>query len=242
MIFPIGDTQVVGGYKPYFTYLFLAFNILFFVFQLSQPGALICELGTIPNDIVNGKGYITLLTSMFMHGGWMHLIGNMLFLWVFADNIEATVGNFNFLIFYLLGGIVASGIHIWFNVGVGDLINCCQPCVGGMDCAGQVTACTGSIPSVGASGAIAAVLGAYLVLFPKSQIKVLVLFFFRSFQMPALWFLGIWIIMQLVSGIAALGPMTAATSGVAWWAHIGGFFFGVLAGFFGREQKQRHIV
>ncbi len=241
MIFPIGDTQVEGGYKPYFTYLFLGLNILIFLLQLTHPNAFICEFGAIPNDIANGRGYLTLLTSMFMHGGWMHLIGNMLFLWVFADNIEATVGNFNFLAFYLLGGLAASAIHIWFNIG-GELANCCMPCGGGLDCAGAVSACPGSIPSVGASGAIAAVLGAYLVMFPKSKIKVLVVYFFRSFQMPAIWFLGIWIGMQLISGMAALGPVTAATSGVAWWAHIGGFFFGVLAGFFARPKPAQQVV
>ncbi len=231
MIFPIGDDQVQGGAKPIFSYTFIALNVLFFFVQLSYPNALICELGSIPNEIANGQDYYTLFTSMFMHGGWMHLIGNMLFLWVFADNIEATIGNFNFVLFYLMGGLAASAAHILLSVG-GDpaiLANCCEICRE-VSCAGQVQACPGSIPSVGASGAISAVLGAYLVMFPKSKVKVLVVYFFRSFRIAAFWFLGFWIVQQLFSGFASLGPESAATSGVAWWAHIGGFAFGVVAG------------
>ncbi|MEM1323884.1 MAG: rhomboid family intramembrane serine protease, partial [Bacteroidota bacterium] len=152
MIFPIGDDQVRGGAKPIFSYGFIVLNILFFFVQLSQPGNLVCELGAIPNEIVNGQDYYTLFTSMFMHGGWMHLIGNMLFLWVFADNIEATIGNFNFLIFYLMGGLAASAAHILLSYGdPAALINCCSVCAD-FDCSGQTAICPGSIPSVGASG------------------------------------------------------------------------------------------
>ncbi|MEM9918730.1 MAG: rhomboid family intramembrane serine protease [Bacteroidota bacterium] len=242
MIFPVGDDQVQGGAKPIFSYTFLVLNVLFFFFQLSQPGALICEFGAIPNEIVNGQDYLTLFTSMFMHGGWMHLIGNMLFLWVFADNIEATIGNINFLVFYLLGGLAAHFAHIYFNTGL-ELIDCCQPCnVSGFHCTEGVRACPGAIPTVGASGAISAVLGAYLVMFPKSKVKVLVVYFFSTFRVAAIWFLGFWIIQQLVSGFAALGPETAATDGVAWWAHIGGFIFGVIAGFIARSSAKGSLV
>lgn len=230
MIFPIGDDQVKGGAKPYFSYGFLVLNVLFFFVQLSFPNALICEFGSIPNEILNGEDWFTLITSMFMHGGWMHLIGNMLFLWVFADNIEATVGNFTFAFFYIMGGLAASAAHILLSGGGGEMIDCCAVCAQ-VPCPGNLSACPGSIPSVGASGAISAVLGAYLVLFPKSKVKVLVIYFFSSFRVPALYFLGFWIVQQLFSGFAALGPETAATSGVAWWAHIGGFAFGVIAGF-----------
>lgn len=239
MIFPIGDDQVKGGYKPIFSYSFIAINVLVFLLQSSVPGALICEYGSIPAEIVNGQDYYTLITSTFMHGGWMHLIGNMLFLWVFADNIEATVGNIPFFIFYFLGGFAASAAHIWLGAGWGiDPTNCCSPCAG-IPCVGEgVVACAGSIPSVGASGAISAVLGAYLVMFPHSKVKMLVIYFFRSFKIPALWFLLFWIGQQLLSGFMALGPESAQTSGVAWWAHIGGFVFGVVAGFFaGGRQK-----
>jgi len=236
MIFPIGDDQVQGGAKPIVSYTFLGLNILLWFFQLSVPGNMICEWGSIPNEIVNGQDYYTLFTSMFMHGGWMHLIGNMLFLWVFADNIEAVIGNVNFFFFYVLGGLAASAAHIFLSAGGNELVDCCHVCASAIQCDGSIPACAGSIPSVGASGAISAVLGAYLVMFPKSKVKVLVVYFFRSFHVAAIWFLGFWIGQQLLSGFASLGPETAATAGVAWWAHIGGFFFGVIAGFFARDK------
>lgn len=233
MIFPIGDTQVKGGYFPYATYAFIAINVLAFLYQLSFPNNLVCEYGSVPNDIANGEGYITLLTSTFMHGGWMHLIGNMLFLWVFGDNIEATVGNIPFIGFYLLGALAASGLHIMLSNGTGmDLTACCNLCDG---CPKGSALCPGSIPSVGASGAISAILGAYLVMFPKSKVKTLVFYFFV--QIPAYVFLGFWIGQQLLSGFASLGPEAAASGGTAWWAHIGGFVFGVIAGFFARDSK-----
>ncbi|MFK7809519.1 MAG: rhomboid family intramembrane serine protease [Saprospiraceae bacterium] len=236
MIFPIGDDQVKGGAFPLFSYAFIVLNVLAFFYQLQFPNALVCEYGSIPNEIVNGQDYYTLFTSTFMHGGWMHLIGNMLFLWVFADNIEATVGNIPFVVFYFLGGLAASFAHIYFSYDLtNEMANCCNVCGnGGIRCTEGIRACSGSIPSVGASGAISAVLGAYLVMFPKSKVKVLVVYFFRSFKVPALYFLGFWIIQQLISGFASLGPETAQTDGVAWWAHIGGFVFGVVAGFFAR--------
>ncbi len=239
MIFPIGDDQVQGGAKPIFSYTFIVLNVLMFLYQFSIPGNLVCEWGSIPYEIVHGKDYFTLMTSMFMHGGWMHLIGNMLFLWVFADNIEATVGNLPFLLFYVMGGLAASAAHIFFNMG--DPMNCCDPCevINGVKCIGDLPACAGAIPCVGASGAISAVLGAYLVMFPYSKVKVLVVYFFRSFKVPALFFLGFWIVQQLISGFASLGPETAATSGVAWWAHIGGFVFGVAAGFFAKTTNEK---
>ena len=234
MIFPIGDDQVRGGYKPIFSYAFIGINIIVFLMQYSIPGNLICEYGAIPYKVVHEGDYLTLITSMFMHGGWMHLIGNMMFLWVFADNIEATVGNLNFVIFYFLGGLAASATHIYFGGGAGAITeNCCMICNQGIQCQGEnVRACAGGIPSVGASGAIAAVMGAYLVMFPHSKIKMFVVYFFSSFKVPAILFLLFWIGQQLLSGFAALGPQTAETSGVAWWAHIGGFVFGVIAGFF----------
>jgi len=210
MVFPIGDDQVRGGAFPIFSYAFIAINVLIFLYQSTLVGDelhnFIMEYGSIPAETTNGEDYFTLFTSMFLHGGWMHLIGNMLFLWVFADNIEQIIGNVHFVLFYFVGGLAAHAAHIFFNWD-------------------------SSIPTVGASGAISAVLGAYLVMFPASKIKILVLIFFRSFRIPALLFLGFWIAQQLFSGFASLGPATAETAGVAWWAHIGGFAFGVLAGF-----------
>lgn len=238
MIFPIGDEQVKGGYFPIVSYTFIALNIIAFLFQLSFPNALVCEYGCIPNQIASGQDYITLLTSMFMHGGWMHLIGNMLFLWVFADNIEATVGNIPFLAFYLLGGLAASLAHIYLSYDASAaLADCCNVCGnGGIRCVDGLPTCSGSVPSVGASGAISAALGAYLVMFPKSKVKIFVVYIFRSFHIPAIFCISVWFIMQIIPGLSSLGGEAGASGGVAWWAHIGGFAFGIVAGFFARDK------
>jgi len=210
MFFPIGDDQVNGGYKPYFSYLLMSVNILIFIFEVNLPqgqlAGFMSEYGAIPNEITQGQDLYTLFSSMFLHGSWMHLIGNMVFLWVFADNIEAIFGNFNFLGFYLLGGIIASMSHI-------------------------LSGPESMVPSLGASGAIAAVLGTYIVLFPLSKVKVLFLLWF--IRMPAYLFLGIWIVQQLINGVGSLNAINGG--GVAWWAHIGGFVFGVLIGLYARK-------
>ncbi len=210
MIFPIGDDQVKGGHFPFFSYGFIVLNVVIYFMQTSSGTGLL-EYAAVPANIMAGEDYLTLLTSIFMHGSLMHLIGNMLFLWVFADNIEATVGSFSFLGFYLLGGLIASAAHIGFNM-------------------------SSMIPTLGASGAISAVLGAYLVVFPKSRVKVF--FFFLFFRLPAFIFLGFWIIQQFISANAA--HQGVGGDGVAWWAHIGGFIFGVLAGYFIRKSKYRY--
>ncbi len=206
MIFPIGDDQVKGGYTPWFSYSFIVLNILFFLYKFSlnieQQEGFDLYFGAIPVEITNGQDLFTLVTSMFVHGDWWHLIGNMLFLWVFADNIEATVGNLKFLLFYLGGGFVAVFAHIWFNLG-------------------------SEMPMVGASGAISAVMGAYLVMFPTSRIKLLFLVF--PFRITAWIFLGIWIIQQWTYGASSLA--SGMGGGVAWWAHIGGFAIGLVFGF-----------
>ena len=209
MFFPIGDDQVKGGHYPTLSYTFIALNIAVFLYQLQFPDALVGEFGSVPAATVRGENLLTLFTSMFLHGGWAHLIGNMVFLWVFADNIEATIGSTRFLLFYLAGGLAAHAAHIYFNW-------------------------YSTVPTIGASGAIAAVMGAYLVMFPTSRIKVW--FFFLIFRMPAIFFLGFWIAMQWISGTASLEVNTAQSGGTAWWAHIGGFAFGVLAGFYFRFQ------
>lgn len=234
MIFPIGDDQVQGGYKPIFSYLFIGINVLVFLFQMTVPGNLVCDFGFVPNEFAQGQDMITILTSAFLHGGWMHLIGNMLFLWVFADNIEATIGNIPFVIFYLLGAFVATLVHYYFSAGDVIIQGCCNICeMGGVACPGvnegTTPLCPGTIPTVGASGAISAVLGGYLVMFPKSRIKLIFIIFFKTFRITAIFFLGFWIIQQLISGFGSLGAATSG--GTAWWAHIGGFVFGVAAGF-----------
>lgn len=242
MIFPIGDTNVKGGSRPIFSYAFIGINIIVFLLQMSVPGNLVCDYAAIPGDIIAGKGYYTLMSSMFMHGGWMHLIGNMLFLWVFADNIEAVIGNSRFVVFYLLGGLFASMLHIgmesWMSSGA-DMINCCKPCLASMSCPTEVAACQGFVPSLGASGAISAVLGAYLIWFPKSKIKMFA--FVTSFTIPAIAFLGFWFLEQMVAGVGSLGVL-GAKGGVAWWAHIGGFVFGLAYGWLNKEKVRSMLL
>lgn len=213
MLYPIGDTQVEGGHRPIATYTLIVINVLIFMYEVSlgqRLNGFLLEYGTIPTEIVRGEDLFTLVTNMFLHGGWMHLIGNMLFLWIFGDNIEAKIGTPRFVIFYLLGGIVASLLHVVFNT-------------------------SSNIPGVGASGAIAALMGAYLIMFPKSKIKMIVLIFFRTFEVPALLFLGLWFGQQFLAGLGSM-TQTADTAGVAWWAHIGGFVFGVAGGFLFRKM------
>lgn len=217
MLFPIGDDQVEGGHWPVFSYGFIALNILVFMYQVSLPpqeiDGFIRGFGSIPVETVQGVDLYTLLTSMFLHGGYLHIIGNMLFLWVFADNIEATIGSQRFLLFYLLGGLAAHAAHIFFNM-------------------------ESTVPTVGASGAISAVMGAYLVMFPRSRVKLI--FFpliFIRFRIPAFLFLGFWIYQQSLSGITSISDEVSG-GGVAWWAHIGGFVFGVVAGFYYRDMEK----
>lgn len=219
MILPFGDDQVRGGHFPLFSYGFIALNIVVFVYQSQMPAgafqSFVLNYGAVPEEITQGQDLQTLFTSMFLHGGWGHLLGNMLFLWIFADNIEATIGNIRFLMFYILGGLAAHAGHILFNLGSG-------------------------VPTVGASGAISAVMGAYLVMFPRSRIKML--FIFLIIRIPAWIFLGFWIYQQTSYGTQAL--QGGQSGGVAWWAHIGGFAFGVLSGFYYRTMypKERSEV
>lgn len=205
MFFPIGDDQVHKGHPPYFAYGFIALNVLIFLYQASLTDAqfsqFVYEFGCIPDSIESGQDYHTLLTSIFLHGGWMHLLGNMLYMWIFADNIEASIGSPGFIVFYLLGGLAAGLCHIYFNAGSEN-------------------------PAVGASGALSAVMGAYIVMFPKSNIKGFL--FILRVSVPAFLFLGFWFFQQSQAGIASIGD---TSGGIAWWAHIGGFVFGVICGF-----------
>ena len=214
MFFPIGDDHVKGQYKPVFTYLLIVINCYFFwkEIQLNDEGLqnLFYNYGAIPSLVTKGQQLHTLFTSMFLHGGWMHLIGNMMFLWIFADNIEISIGNFRFLLFYLAGGVFAALVHCF-------VLN------------------NSNIPCIGASGAIAATLGSYLVMYPSSKIKIFFFFFF--FRVSAFVFLGFWIIQQLLGGWDSLGLKTTETSGVGYWAHIGGFAYGLIRGFNFRSRK-----
>jgi membrane associated rhomboid family serine protease len=221
MFFPIGDDQIKGGAYPFFSYTFLVLNIVAFLYQISlTPEGLILFLdhfSTIPSYIGEGHHLGTLLTSMFLHGSIIHLLGNMIFLWVFADNIEATIGNVTFVLFYLAGGVLASLAHVYFNVG-------------------------SDIPSLGASGAISAVMEAYLIMFLRSRIKVPVflIIFIRQVSMTALAFLGLWIVMQVVSTFQNMSLVEE--SGVAWFAHLGGLIFGLVMGLVFKDQARQMTI
>lgn len=163
-----------------------------------------------------GPGILSYLTSMFLHAGWLHLIGNMWTLWIFGDNVEERMGRLRFLLFYLLCGLAAGVVH-------------------------TLTSPLSQIPTVGASGAIAGVLGAYLLLFPRARILTVVpvLFYPLLFRLPAVLYLGFWFLTQFLSGTLALAEPNEA-GGVAWWAHVGGFLAGlVLLGFFLRPRSAR---
>ncbi len=226
MLFPIGDDQVKGGYFPWFSYGFIVLCVLVFVLQMQTVDGLFCRFGAIPNEVLQGHRLPTLVSSIFLHSNFQHLLGNMLFLWVFADNIEANINNRPFLVFFLIGGVVAALTHSLVTADFSDAFCCalCEGCNSGF--------CEGSVPMIGASGAISAVLGAYLVMFPGSRIKLLFLFFF--FRLPAFVFLVLWILLQLNNG---LGALQGDGGGVAWWAHIGGFAFGLLAGVYFRNHS-----
>ena len=215
MFLPIGDDQIKGGAKPIFSYSFLAINILIFLYQASLGpaayGSFVHEYGSIPSEIQAGQDLFTLVTNMFLHGGLMHLAGNMLMLWIFADNIEATVGSVNFVLFYIMGGIVATLCHALSDFN-------------------SIT------PAIGASGAIAACLGAYVVMFPTSKIKILVFYLFRSFKISAIYFLGFWILKEVASALGIIG----GSGNIAYWAHVGGFAFGAIAGYFAKQTYISH--
>lgn len=216
MLIPIGDDNIKGGHYPIISYSLIVLNVVIYMFEASMSGPALEEFifnyGSIPAETVRGQDLYTLFTSMFLHGGLAHLIGNMLFLWIFADNIEATIGNFRFLIFYLVGGLAAHALHIYFNSA-------------------------SEIPTVGASGAISAVMGAYLVMYPRSQVKML--FFIYPFRISAWIFLGLWAFQQWTAGSAALQVPTEQSTGVAYWAHIGGFLFGLIMGLYYRNRYHR---
>lgn len=207
---PIRD-QIPTRHVPLVNYALIAANIIVFVLQwLAGPAQerMIYQFALIPSSFTSNVdlGDIAdIFTSMFMHGGLAHIGGNMLYLWIFGDNVEDRMGPVKYLLFYLFGGVVASLTHILTNP-------------------------TSQIPTVGASGAIAAVLGAYLVLFPQSRVLTFIPlgFFMRLTLVPAVVVLGLWFVLQLFSGVLTLGGPDVG--GVAVWAHIGGFVTGVVLG------------
>jgi membrane associated rhomboid family serine protease len=214
-VFPLSDV-IPSRTTPFVTIGLIAINALVFLHQLTLPPRaldnFIATYALIP-------AYFTLpsvVTSMFLHGGWMHIIGNMLYLWIFGDNIEDRVGHGMFVVFYLGCGCVAAFLQVTFNP-------------------------SSSIPMLGASGAIAGVMGAYFVLYPQSRVltAVFIFFFFDLIEIPAIFFLGIWFLMQLLSGVGSLGASSGAAGGVAFWAHVGGFGAGAFVGFVLRARGRR---
>jgi rhomboid family protein len=212
-MFPIGDDDEKGGPLAFVTWGLIALNVLAFFLEVSRPEAALQSFvqswGVVPREYAAGQDlspmipapfWTTLFTSMFLHGGWMHLGGNMLYLWIFGDNIERSMGAVRFLLFYLVCGLAASAAHIMFNLG-------------------------SALPAVGASGAISGVLGGYLLLFPRNRVRVLT--YGRIAHIPAIVVIGFWIVLQFVNGIGSVAR-TDETAGVAYMAHIGGFVAGIV--------------
>ena len=233
-MFPIGDDNSDRTITPYVNYVIIALNVIVFVFLqgLSGDNAFTYSYSTVPGEILSGHDiitdpqifadpntgqrftvpglgptvipvYFTLITSMFMHGGLAHIAGNMLYLWIFGDNIENALGHKRYLLFYLLCGIIASLSHVFATKLLGQNL---------------------LVPSLGASGAISGVLGAYILLFPRRRVTMLLVRFIT--HVSAFWAIGIWIVFQIVSGLGMLGGSDAG--GVAYAAHIGGFLAGLL--------------
>lgn len=218
-MFPIGDTDVKEAELGLVTIVLVIVNTAVFIAEVTifRPGLeeFFHQYGVVPAQVLQGERLYSFLTSMFLHGGWFHLISNMLFLWIFGDNVEAALGGLTYLIFYVCGGLAASIAHVLVSPA-------------------------STLPSLGASGAIGAVLGAYVVMFPRSQIRVVMFigFFMTIRRVTAVFFLAIWFIMQFFSGVASLGAETAQTGGIAVWAHVGGFVFGLLVGFLFRNRAK----
>jgi membrane associated rhomboid family serine protease len=232
-MFPIGDQNEPGKGPAFVTLAFIAINLaVFFLIQLNDEAftygysAIAAEItrgiDLVRPEVVNVDGqqvqipqapgpspiYLTLLTSIFMHGGIAHIFGNMLFLWIFGDNVEHRVGHIPYLLFYLVAGILGSLAQIAIDT---DSV----------------------IPSLGASGAISGVLGAYLVMFPSNRVTV-IMFRFVPYQVPAIVAIGMWALFQFVAGFGAIATTDETTGGVAYMAHIGGFVAGVIFGLVGR--------
>jgi len=201
---------------PYITVTIIALNALVFLYQLTLGEAgneFVLYFGLIPAAF----SWVTVFTSMFLHGGLLHFGGNMLYLWIFGDNVEDRMGHGRFVVFYLLCGTAAALAQ---TIMVPD----------------------STIPMVGASGAIAGVMGAYFVLYPKSRIVTLVpiFIFFQIFEVPAIFFLGVWFLMQFAYGVGSVATATSGGGGIAFWAHVAGFIAGISAVIvFRRPERQR---
>jgi membrane associated rhomboid family serine protease len=215
-MFPLGDDNSARRSVPIVTYALIALNVLVFFLELSGGDGFIKQWAFVPQRFgTDPAGQMpTVFTAMFMHGGWLHLGGNMLYLWIFGDNVEDEFGPFKFLAFYLLCGIAATFAQYFFSM-------------------------RSNIPNVGASGAIAGVLGAYILMFPQAKVNVLV--YNRVVAMPALVVLGLWIGLQFFSGVGSIVATSETTDkgGVAYMAHIGGFVAGFLLTFLFRSGRSQ---
>ena len=215
-MFPIGDDNSTRRSVPYVTYALVAINVLVFFLELKNGDAFIQEWAFIPARFSAdpAANIPTVFSAMFMHGGWLHLGGNMLYLWIFGDNVEDRFGHLKYLAFYLLAGIAATFAQYLFLP-------------------------ESNVPNVGASGAIAGVLGAYILMFPHSRVNVLL---GRSVvAMPAIVVLGFWIVLQLVSGVGSIAHTDADVGGIAYMAHVGGFVAGFLMAFLFRGAGRPRI-
>jgi membrane associated rhomboid family serine protease len=213
---PIGDDNSSRRLVPLVTYTLIVLNVLFFLIEMSGGDAFIMKWAFVPSRFVANPfvDFPTLFTSMFMHAGWLHLGGNMLYLWIFGDNVEDRFGHTKFLIFYLLCGFGATFAQLAFSLG-------------------------SDIPNMGASGAIAGVLGSYILLFPQGRVRVLQ--GQQVIQVPALIVIGFWIVLQLFSSIGSLGG-AADTGGVAYMAHVGGFVTGFVLTFLFRGNTMPRLA
>src|SRR5262249_18751548 len=212
IMIPLRDV-IPSRTTPYVTISLVVLNVLVFLYQLSLGSdgqAFVYEYGLVPAMF----SWPSVITSMFLHGGFLHIAGNMLYLWVFGNNVEDSMGHFRFLVFYLLCGVAAAAGHVMISPD-------------------------STVPTMGASGAIAGVLGAYLLLFPSAKIDTWIpvwWLFLTTIEVPAFFFLGFWFLLQVISGLPELA-FSSAQGGVAWWAHIGGFVAGVvLIPFFKRRS------
>jgi membrane associated rhomboid family serine protease len=238
MLIPISDDNTGRRTFPVVNYILIAINIIVFIIELTQGAPFQYGYSVVPFKITHGHDivgpvrvpgvgvipeypgpspiWLTLLTSMFMHAGWLHIGGNMLYLWIFGDNVEDNFGHIKYLIFYLLCGFAAD-----FS---------------------QIAADPNSlIPSLGASGAIAGVLGAYIIMFPTNRVRVLLplIIIWTFVQLPAIVVIGLWIVLQLFSQVSSVTSGGEAQGGVAYMAHIGGFFAGMLLTLFFRNRNDR---
>jgi membrane associated rhomboid family serine protease len=212
-VLPLGDDNTARRTVPVVTYALIALNVAVFLVELGQPDpqAYLSEWGAVPSQISAGRSLATLVTSMFLHAGWAHLLGNMLFLFIFGDNVEDAFGHLRYLAFYLACGVLAGLAQVYL-------------------------AASSNLPGVGASGAISGVLAAYLVMFGNNRVRVLVGFF--PAVVPAYLMIGLWIFLQFTQGFASLAQ-TQQTGGVAYGAHVGGFVGGLILAFLLRPAHRR---